>query len=402
MNRKQFFQHSLLGAAALAAPGRNLSLQNQSLDDRAPREVKISDVKTYVHDRALFVRIETDAGISGWGEGDHDNRKVVAKAVHQVGKRYLINENPFESEYLWHQILYKGEDLGLSGLSMGALAGIDNALWDLKGKLLNVPVYMLLGGCKVEKIKVYGSFGIGEGEKRKSPQEAAAIAAGFVEKGYDTVKVRMQIRVLNRNPDPDFTETYVKEVRKVVGDDIQLFADFNNGYTAGRAIELIKILYEKYNVQLIEEPVHYHDYDGMRQCVEASPIRIAAGEHSFNRWDFKELITRGHVDVLNLDVIKGGGISEMKKASVLAQTFEKEVMFHNARPTLGTAATLQLVSSIFNPARIQEWGGEREQMNLWPYFRHRFRFEDGYLFVPNNPGLGLEVDVQKMKSLLYE
>ena len=87
---------------------------------------------------------------------------------------------------------------------------------------------------------------------------------------------------------------------------------------------------------------------------------------------------------------------------MLAQTFEKEVMFHNARPTLGTAATLQLVSSIFNPARIQEWGGEREQMNLWPFFKHRFRFKDGYLFVPQTPGLGLEVDVQKMESILYE
>ena len=292
MDRQQFLKGSLLGAAGLATFVPKKMFATDRAENMALSDVRITAVKTYIHKKALFVKIETDAGVSGWGEGDHDNTYVVAKAVNELAKPILLNENPFESEFLWHQILYKGEDLGLSGLIMGALAGIDNALWDIKGKLLGVPVYKLLGGCKAEKIKVYGSFGIGEGKNRKTPREAAAIASDFVAKGYDTVKVRMQIRVLNRNPEPDFTESYYSAVRNAIGDDINLFADFNNGYTPGKAVDLIKKLHEKYNVLLVEEPVHYHDYDGLRQCVEASPIRIAAGEHAFNRWDFKELIIR--------------------------------------------------------------------------------------------------------------
>lgn len=400
MNRAQFIKGSLFGSLSLGALGTsNLVAQNHRLKTESSG-IKVTDVKIYIHKKALFVKIETDAGISGWGEGDHDNTAVVAKAIEKLAKPIVLGQDPFESEYIWHQILYQGEDLGLSGLSTGALAGVDNALWDLKGKILGVPTYKLLGGCNVEKIKVYGSFGIGEGVKRMSSDMAAHTAADFVSKGYDTVKLRMQLRVLNRNPEPDPTEEYVKAVRKAIGDNISLFVDFNNGYTPGKAIELIKKLEEKYNVVLVEEPVHYHDYEGLRQCVMASSIRIAAGEHEFNRWDFKDLITKGMADVINLDVIKGGGISEMKKASVLAQTFEREVMFHNARPTLGTAATLQLVATIFNPARIQEWGGEREEMGLWPLFEHRFRFENGYLFVPDSPGIGLAVNEKEMKRFL--
>ncbi len=401
MNRKQFLQGSLLGAAGLGTAGMQKVMGNSPAVAQVPDDIKITDVKTYIHKKALFVKVETNLGVSGWGEGDHDNTAVVSKAIHKVGKPIVLGENPFESEYLWHQILYKGEDLGLSGLSTGALAGIDNALWDLKGRILQMPVHQLLGGCKVEKIKVYGSFGIGD-RNRKTPVEAAATAMDFVSKGYNTIKLRMQIRVLNRNPEPDDTEQYVKAVRDAIGDDKILFVDFNNGYTPGKAIELIKRLYEKYNVLLVEEPVHYHDRDGLRQCVEASPIRIAAGEHEFNRWDFKELITKGKADVVNLDVIKGGGISEMKKAAVLAQAFEKEVMFHNARPTLATAATLQLVATIFNPARVQEYGGERKSMGLGPLFMNKFRFEDGYLYVPKTPGIGLEVNEKEMKKFLVK
>ena len=107
-------------------------------------------------------------------------------------------------------------------------------------------------------------------------------------------------------------------------------------------------------------------------------------------------------DVVNLDVIKGGGISEMKKAAILAQAFDREVMFHNARPTLACAATLQLVASIFNPARTQEYGGVREKDKLWPFFNNKFEFDKGYLTVPQTPGIGLEVNEKEMAKLLVK
>jgi L-alanine-DL-glutamate epimerase-like enolase superfamily enzyme len=395
MKRGAFIRTTAMSALALGATPFNVFSQNKGTVKGA---VIIKAVKTYVHPTALFVKIETNAGVSGWGEADHDHTAIVAKAVREVGAKYLLGEDPFDSEYLWNQIFYLGEDLGTAGISTGALAGIDNALWDLKGRLLNQPVHKLLGSNKVEKIKVYGSFGRGEGKNVKTPDECAAMAAGFVSKGYDTVKLRMQIRIQNRNPEPDPTEACVAAVRKAIGDNITLFVDFNNGYTPGKAIEMILRLYEKYNVQVVEEPVSYKDYEGLRQCVEASPIRIAAGEHEFNRYEVRDLVTLGKADIINLDVIKGGGISEMKKAANLVQAFEREVMCHNARPTLASAATVHLAASIFNAARIQEHGGERPELNQWPLFNNRFRFENGYLFVPEGPGLGLDVNEKEMEK----
>jgi L-alanine-DL-glutamate epimerase-like enolase superfamily enzyme len=399
MNRKNFLRSSVLGTIGLGTLSFETLGQLKEKQIVEDKTIKITDVKTYLHKKALFVKIDTNTGISGWGEADHDNMEVLIKTIHEVFKPIVVGQNPFESEYIWHQCMYVGEDLGLSGVSTGSISGIDNAIWDFKGKYLKVPVYQLLGGNNLERIKVYGSFGIGDSDIKKTPEEAAKIASNFVVQGHDTVKIRMQIRVLNRNPEPDATESYVKAVRKAIGDNTTLFVDFNNGYTAGKAIEMIKRLYEKYNVSIVEEPVHYLDYDGMRQCVEASPIRIAAGEHSFNRFDFRDLVTKGMVDVVNLDVIKGGGISEMKKAAILAQTFDREVMFHNARPTLACATTLQLTASIFNAARIQEYGGRRENYNLEQYFTNRIEFEKGYLKVPKTPGIGLEVNEKEMIKL---
>jgi L-alanine-DL-glutamate epimerase-like enolase superfamily enzyme len=399
MNRSQFLKGGLAGSLGLGVLPLQ-TLAQTSKEKTLKGVIKITAVKTYVHPTACFVKIETDAGISGWGEGDHDHIPIVAKAIRDVGAKYLIGEDPFNSEYLWNHIFYLGEDLGTNGIATGALAGIDNALWDLKGRLLNQPVHKLLGSNKVDKIKVYGSFGRGERNKIKTPDECAKIAADFVAKGYDTIKLRMQIRIQNRNPEPEPTVQYVEAVRKAIGDNVTLFVDFNNGYTPGKAVELILKIYEKYNVNIVEEPVSYKDYDGLRQCVEASPIRIAAGEHEFNRYEVRDLITQGKADVINLDLIKGGGISEMKKAATLVQAFEREVMCHNARPTLATAATIQLAASIYNAARIQEHGGERPELNQWACFHNKFKFENGYLYLPERPGLGLEVNEKEMNKYL--
>ncbi|NBC58084.1 MAG: hypothetical protein GVY05_07360 [Bacteroidetes bacterium] len=410
MKRKDFLNRAALGVIATpfmssaisntidARTGKNISFKNQlkSIED----VVKISEVKVYRVPRAIFIKVETDAGVSGWGEAGHDNPTVVSEIFRTYIKSMAVGKDPFQSEALWHNIVYFCEDLGLSGVLMSALAGLDNALWDLKGKLLKMPVYKLLGGAGMEKMKVYGSFGVDNG--RKSTKKAQNSAEEFLDNGYDTFKLRMQIRTRKRNPENDLTEDYVKAVRQVIGDDNTLFVDFNYGYTAGKAVDMIKRLYEKYNVALVEEPVHYHDYKALAEVVQQSPIRIAAGEHQFNRWDFKNLIIQGNADVLNLDVIKGGGISEMKKAAALCQAFEREVMVHNARPTLATAASLHFIASIFNPARVQEYGGPRPNMGLQKFFKNYFKVEQNYIHIPQEPGLGLIPDEKALAEFLED
>ncbi|MFA7289217.1 MAG: mandelate racemase/muconate lactonizing enzyme family protein, partial [Melioribacteraceae bacterium] len=260
-------------------------------------------------------------------------------------------------------------------------------------------VHKLAGGNGLTKVRVYGSFGRTGGPNGiRTPEEMGKIAADFVNQGYKTIKARMQIRQLNIDPDPDPTYETIKAVRKAIGDDIELFVDFNNGYTPSRAITIAKKLIEHFNVAAIEEPVSYLNYQGLNQVVEALDIPIFAGEHEFNRWQIRDLVTIGNADFINADLIKAGGFSECRKMAFIAHAFDKYIMTHNTRPTLATAASLQLCASIPNAARVQEYAGQRVDLDLSHLFEGYFDFKDGYLLIPQIPGLGLNVIEEAMEK----
>jgi L-alanine-DL-glutamate epimerase-like enolase superfamily enzyme len=401
MKRKDFLTTVSLSAAASTIPFAKL-FSKELAETNSPGNksgVTISKVETFALKKATFVRIESSEGIAGWGEADHDYPELTAAVIEDVCKPIVLGNDPFDSEYLWHQMYFKGEDVGNSGLLPGAIAGVDNALWDLKGKLLNMPVHKIAGGFKTDKVRVYGSFGRGENPKtRKGPEAMAKTALEFVSQGYKTLKARMQIRQLNIDPDPDDTFEIIKAVRKAVCDDIELFVDFNNGYTPAKAIALARKLVEHFNIASIEEPVSYHDYEGLRQVVEAMDIPVMAGEHEYTRWQMRDLMTIGKADVVNADIIKCGGFSECRKVAFMAHAFDKYIMSHNTMPTLATAATLQLVASIPNAARVQEYAGARSEMGLGNLFDNSLDFKDGYLTVPTLPGLGLIVNEAEMRK----
>ncbi len=395
-SRKSF----LKTLAALPAVGLSKQLEPKpnSAFTAYAGQVKITDVKCYIVDRALFVKVETDAGISGWGEGDHEYTKVIEAAIEEICKPLVVGEDPFQHEYLWNQMYFLGIEAGNTGVLPGAIAGVDNALWDLKGKLMGKPVHQIIGGNNVEKIKVYGSFPRGEGAERKTPEEMAAVAVAFIEQGYTTVKPRMQIREHNLDPLNDDTFEVVKAVRRAVGDDIRIFVDFNNGYSSARAIMMANKLYEHLNIAAVEEPVSHQNYEELRKVVDAVQIPVLAGEHEYNKWQFRDLIVTGGADIVNTDVIKCGGISECKKIAILAECFNRKVMVHNARPTLATAASLQLVATLNNAERVQEYAGKREEMGLLPLFDNYFEVKEGHIYLPNLPGLGLVVNEKAMKK----
>ncbi|MEM6260972.1 MAG: mandelate racemase/muconate lactonizing enzyme family protein [Bacteroidota bacterium] len=400
MNRKHFLQSLGLGTAAMVTP--SLAASSLQIENAARGAVRITDVKTYLFKKACFVKIETDAGISGWGESDGANKKFTPLYIEQALKQYVVGKDPFESEGIWHEAYLKGLESGVGGIHPGSLAGIDNALWDLKGKLLNMPVHKLLGSNGKDRIQVYGSYGRDRGKAGyRTPLEMAKIAEGFVEKGYKAVKARLQIRQENVNPFPDDTEAYVKEIRQAIGDETLLFIDFNNGYTPAQATVMGRLLAEKYNVAALEEPVFQQDYAGLKQVVDALDIPVMGGEHEYNLWMMKDLIVTGGVDLINADVIKCGGITECKKVAALAHAFGKQLMLHNAKPTLATAASLQLLASIPNAARFQEYAGKRIEDGygkLYPLFDNYVEFKDGYLYLTDEPGLGLIVNEKKMEE----
>lgn len=395
MNRRELLTKSIYTAAGLSALGK---LKAEEKATR-PSGVKIIDIKPYVFKKATFVKIETDAGISGWGEGDHDHPQLTAAVVNDVCKKEVIGQDPFDGEYLWHRMYFKGEDVGSTGLLPGSIAGVDNALWDLKGKLLNLPVHKLSSGSGIQKVRVYGSFGRSGGKSGiKTPKEMAETAAQFVEQGYQTIKARMQIRQLNLDPDPDPTFKTIKAVREAIGDHIELFVDFNNGYTPAKAIYIAQKLIDHFNIAALEEPVSYHDYSGLRQVTEALDIPVMAGEHEFQKWQIRDLIVQGNVDVINADCIKAGGFSENRKIAAIAHAFDKTIMTHNTRPYLATAASLQLIASIPNATRVQEYAGKRPGLGLAHLFHNYFKFKNGYLYIPQEPGLGLHVNEEAMEK----
>ncbi|MFN4144799.1 MAG: mandelate racemase/muconate lactonizing enzyme family protein [Runella sp.] len=394
MNRNHFLK--TLSATALGST--LLSHQSDAQTKPAQSGVKITNVKPYIFTNALYVKVETDAGISGWGEGDHETTKVLGVFLEEVLKPLLIGQDPFDTEYLWKEMFFEGFENGSTGINPGAIAGIDNALWDLKGRLLKMPVHKLLGSNKTDKVAVYGSYGRRKKGGYRTPDEMAKLGAEFVAQGYRTVKARMQLYDRDRNPPFNFTYDCIKAVRKAIGDGTDLFVDFNNGYTAGKAIELGLKLYEHFNIKVIEEPVSSMNYPALRQVVDALPCEVNAGEHEYNKWQFRDLIVTGNPDCLNLDLIKCGGVSECKKIASMADAFDKEIMVHNTRPTLATAASLNLVGSINNAAKVQEFSGMRPDLDQLRFFTNSLQFENGYLYIPQSPGLGLEVDEAEMEK----
>lgn len=398
MNRKEFLKKSLWGAGAFPILGGMSLPAIADSSGKAVPSVKITGIKAFAMKKALYVKVETDAGVSGWGEGSHDNIALTATAVEEYIAPKVKGKDPFHSEYLWQWLYFSEEDIGQSGLWPGALAGFDNALWDLKGKLLGLPVHKLLGGSNVEKVKVYGSFARGEGKKILSDAELARQAEAFIAQGIDTLKLRMQIRLLNVDPEPDPTFKTIQSLRKAIGDDITLFVDFNNGYRASKAITMANKLYEYCNIAAVEEPVSYQTYDDLAQVVAAVQIPVMAGEHEYNRWQFRDLITKGKVDVLNADLIKAGGLSECLKVAHMASAFDRPIMVHNARPTYCTATSLQLEAAISNAARVQEYTGSRLELELGNLFQNSIEFSKGYLTVPQLPGMGLIPDEKAMEK----
>jgi len=395
MNRISFLENMTAIVLGAKLPNKTTA---QTIAKPTQLGVKITNVKPYVLKNALYVKVETDAGVSGWGEGDHETTSIIGRFVSEVLKPVLIGQDPFDSEYLWTQMFFEGFENGSTGINPGAVAGVDNALWDLKGKLLKMPVSKLLGANKAEKIAVYGSYGRRKKDGFRTPDEMAKLGAEFVAQGYKTVKARMQLYDRDRNPPFNFTYDCIKAVRKAIGDETDLFVDFNNGYTAGKAIELGLKLYEHFNIKVIEEPVSSMNYPDLRQVVEALPCEVNAGEHEYNKWQFRDLILTGNPDCLNLDLIKCGGLSECRKIAGMAHAFDKEIMVHNTRPTLATAASLNFIGSIANAAKVQEFSGLRPELEQGQLFQDSLKFENGFLYLPTGIGLGLEVNETEMEK----
>ena len=396
INRRNFMSALGLSAASAVVKPAMASAENTVQFKSEYAGVKITNVTTYKIPRAIFIKLDTNVGISGWGEASPNSTPVIEALIHHWLKKNIMGKDPFNIEPIWDHLFWEGHDLGPGGALPYAIAGLDLALWDIKGKLLNLPVYKLLGGSYRKEMLAYGGIPISGG--RVPIENAVRRALKLADNGFKVIKLRMQIREYNLNPVPDPTLTYYSAVRKALPDDIELFVDPNEGYTASRAIQIGKAL-EEMGMKYYESPCPLENHRDTAEVVKAIDIPLMAGEKCYTRWQFRDLILHGNPDIIQPDVIKAGGITEVKKIATLGQAFFKLVAPHNTKPTLGTAAALHVLASISNAGPFIEFIETHRYKEVLSVVEAPVTFRDGKLVVPESPGLGLIVNEKRLHEL---
>ncbi len=343
---------------------------------------------------ALIVKVTTDAGITGIGEVD--SHPLAVKGVIEgpfshtttTGLReVLIGEDPFETEYLWYKMYRANIYSGRRGIGIHAMSGIDQALWDIKGKALGLPVWKLLGGGFHKKLRCYASSLFGA-----TPAKTGELARRFRDQGFTAVKFGWDPMGRDAKTDVDL----VRQGRKGLGDDADLLIDAGLVWDAKTALQRAKA-FEEFNIFWLEEPLRPDDYEGYRKLSEATSLRIAAGEEESNRLSFLELMDRGKIDVVQIDLTRVGGFTEAMKIASLAHDRGLVVANHGFTTYINVAAALHFLNSIPN-ALIVEFVAEVETTLREQITRQRLRAADGYLSIPDAPGLGIDLDEEGVRK----
>jgi galactonate dehydratase len=363
--------------------------------------MKIISFTTYiVPPRWLFLKIETDAGVTGWGEPVVEGRALtVEAAVKELGD-YLIGKDPRLIEDHW-TVMHRGGFYRGGPILMSAIAGIDQALWDIKGKALGVPVHELLGGKLRDTIKVYSWIG---GDR---PAEVAAGAREMVARGFLALKMNgtEELQIVDSHDRIDAAVERVAMVREAVGPNIGIAVDFHGRVHRPMARALVKEL-EPYRLMFIEEPVLSENREALKEIAALGSTPIALGERLYSRWDFKSVFEEGVVDIIQPDLSHAGGITECRKIAAMAEAYDVAVAPHCPLGPIALAACLQLDAVSYNCfIQEQSLGIHYNAANdLLDYAANKdvFRYEDGYVAIPDGPGLGVEIDEEYVRERARE
>ena len=353
--------------------------------------MKVTKLTTYrLAPRWMFLKIETDEGVCGWGEPVLEGRaRTVEAAVHELAE-YVIGQDPARINDIW-QTLYRGAFYRGGPILMSAISGIDQALWDIKGKVLGVPVYQLLGGLVRDKMKMYSWVG---GDR---PAEVIAGIRTLQGIGFDTFKLNgcSEMGLIDNSRTVDAAVAVVAEIRAAFGNSIEFGLDFHGRVAAPMARVLIKEL-EPYRPLFIEEPVLAEQAEYYPRLAAMTHIPIAAGERMFSRFDFKRILADGGIAIVQPDLSHAGGITECVKIAAMAEAYDIGLAPHCPLGPLALAACLH-VDFVSRNAVFQEQSmgiHYNQGAELFDYVLNKddFRFHDGYMLPPNKPGLGVEVD----------
>lgn len=363
--------------------------------------MKITNVKTVVVNAEMrnwvFVKIETDEpGLYGWGESTLEwKTRAVVGAVQDFAPM-LIGEDPARIEFLY-QKMYRQSFWRQGVIGMSAISGIETALWDLRGKMLNLPVYQLLGGRVRDKIRMYTHLGGGDMKSvyntqfTGDPQIFIDRAMSVIDKGYTAIKVLLTplTECLNSLEAYRQTETYMKALREAVGDNIDIMIDCHGRHFPGNAVELCRIL-APYKPYFIEEPIPPENVDAMAEVKRQSPVPIATGERLLTRFGFREVFETQACHIIQPDLCHCGGLWEAKKIAAMAETYYMGVAPHNPNGPIANAAALHFALSTPNFLIQEDMLGDIPWR--WEVVKSQLKSENGFWLPCDAPGLGIDVD----------
>ena len=363
--------------------------------------MKIRSIELFkVPPRWLFLKMTTESGLVGWGEPVVEGRAdTVASCVREMSEA-LIGKSAEEIEDTF-QMLYRTGFYRGGPVLTSALSGVEQAMWDIKGKAHGMSVYQMLGGKCRDRIQVYRWIG------GDHPRDTAAAAKEALSQGYHAVKMNGtdELKWIDAHKKLDETVDRVAAIREAVGDQLGIAVDFHGRVHKTMARLLMKKL-EEYDLMFVEEPVLTENEDEFLEFSRTVNIPIATGERNFTRWGFKRMLTRGGVDILQPDVSHCGGILEMRKIAAMAEAFDVAVAPHCPLGPIALAACLQVDFCTPN-AFIQEQSLNihyNAGYDLLKYMENPevFRYRDGYVDLMTEPGLGIRVDEAYVRQMAQE
>jgi galactonate dehydratase len=379
VNRRSVLAGGIAGLGWAALAGSAAAEDRAGKDAPVARKdpLKITKLETFlVKPRWLFLKVHTNAGIVGLGEPILEGRALTcAEAVKEI-EPYLVGKDPRQVVHHW-QAIYRHAFYRGGPILTSALSGIDQALWDIKGKALGVPVYELLGGPTRTRVRVYSHA--------RSPETIKdAKAKGFTAFKTNVAK-RRPARYVETPAEVQYAAEKFAELRQAAGDDADLAIDFHGAVSPALAKVLIKAL-EPHNPMFIEEPINCQEHDLMAEIARGTHLPIATGERVFTKWGFREVLEKKAATILQPDLCHAGGITEVRLIAGMAEAFYASIAPHNPLGPISLACGVQLAASI--PNFLCE-----EQVSLGEgYLKQPFVLRQGYLDLPTGPGLGIELD----------
>jgi len=380
MSRRTAIQ-SVLGASAGMMMPKSFDVPNlDHMQDKT--KVKITKLETFlVKPRWIFLKIHTDAGVVGLGEPLLEGRALTIQTAIKGIEPYLIGKDPRQVQHHW-QAIYRHAFYRGGPILTSALSGIDQALWDIKGKLLNVPVYELLGGPTRDRVRIYGRASNAADMKKRVAEGYTVIKTGVAkEKPAGIVENRKFIKYAVDN---------FASLREAGGDSMDIGIDFHGAISPQTAKLLIKEL-EPYQPMFIEEPCQCQNVEVMAEIARGTHLPIATGERVFTKWGFREVLEKGAASILQPDICHAGGISEVRIIAGMAEAYYVPIAPHNPMGPISLACGLHLAAAIPN-FLVQE------QVSLGDgYLKNPFKLQsDGTVMVPTRPGLGIALDENKL------